>query len=89
MGSYFEGNNIFSGNQFDFRKGRPTVDALLSLTDKVSNAFDSEETLLVEYLDLSKAFGCMCHITFIRKLYAYNLHPLSYTFLSNQSYAEG
>ena len=83
LGSYFEDNNIFSAHQFGFRKGRSPVDALLSLTDKVCNAFDSKETLLVEYLDLSKAFDCMCHTTLIRKLYAYNLHPLSCRLLTS------
>ena len=47
------------------------------------NGFHSEEALLVEHLNLSKSFDCMYHTTIIRKLFAHNLHPLSYRVLAS------
>ena len=80
---FFEDNKILVKNQFGFRKGCSTSDALLSFIDQISEVFESGNYCIATYLDLTKAFDLVSHETLIRKLYVYNIHPDSCRIISS------
>lgn len=54
--SYLNKFNILSENQFGFRQNRSTEDAILTLTDLITNKLDSGKKCMAVFLDLKKAF---------------------------------
>ena len=56
--NYFEGNDLFSKSQFDFRKGDSYVSRLFSITHEIFKGFDANPYLDTcgIFLDISKAF---------------------------------
>lgn len=53
---FFEQNNIFYKHQYGFRKQHSTEQALITLTDKISQALDHNKHTIGIFLDLSNAF---------------------------------
>lgn len=53
---FVKSNNILSNNQFGFRTGKSTEDAVLELTDTVTKNLDKKLKTVGIFLDLSKAF---------------------------------
>ena len=86
---HFENNNIFDANQYGFRKGRNTVDAVETLVDQVMSGFDSRESSLAVLCDLTKAFDCVSHDVIVIKLKYYGIEEnelkLIRSFLENRS----
>lgn len=57
---YLETNNLLSGNQYGFRSGRSTEDAVMKLTSMVTRYVDRGEKCVGVFLDLQKAFDTVC-----------------------------
>ncbi|XP_048002038.1 uncharacterized protein LOC125238682 [Leguminivora glycinivorella] len=53
---YLESNNILSPNQYGFRKGRSTEDAVNSITSMIARHLDNKKKCTAVFLDLAKAF---------------------------------
>lgn len=66
--SFLEANNILSKNQYGFRKGLSTEDAVVSLTDFIVKKVDDRFKCLGIFLDLSKAFDTVSVPLLIKKL---------------------
>lgn len=58
--SYLESKNLLSGNQFGFRSGKSTEDAVMKLTSLVTEHVDRGEKCVGVFLDLQKAFDTVC-----------------------------
>ena len=88
--SHFELNNIFSNNQYAYRKGRGTDLAITKFTDDVLNKFDAGQNTLAIYLDLTRAFDCVNHSILIQKLEHYGISGEAINwfkdYLSNRKY---
>ena len=54
--NYLDSNNLISNNQYGFRKGKSTADAVLDLTTSIVKGFDGNQKVIGLFLDLSKAF---------------------------------
>lgn len=55
--SFLENHKLLSKNQFGFRPGIGTENALFSTTEFIYNELDSSNKVLALFLDLAKAFG--------------------------------
>ena len=65
---YLERNNILDSNQFGFRKGIGTRDAIISFTNKTFQAFNKGNCVLGIFIDFSKAFDTIDHDILLLKL---------------------
>jgi len=71
---YFEVNNILRDNQFGFRKGKGTDDALFDFVNYISDAIDKSDYAVSIFCDLTKAFDCVNHSILLMKLKYYGLN---------------
>lgn len=60
--------NLLSDNQFGFREGRSTSDAMISLTSKIYRALDTKKPAIAVFVDLAKAFDTVDHTQLMRVL---------------------
>ena len=79
---YFEANGLFSSNQFGFRAGRSTTDAVLELLEYIVDAFEGGRHANATFCDLSKAFDCVSRDILLAKLRHYGLDQGSVNLLS-------
>ena len=63
--------DIICANQFGFRPGFSTSDAVLQFVDECSEAFNRKDYLLATLLDFSKAFDTVNHSILLKKLEYY------------------
>jgi len=61
-------NEFIDDNQFGFREGHSTEDAVLKLVDKVQRDLSSKLHVVTIYVDVSKAFDSCDHEILIKKL---------------------
>ena len=76
---FLESKNLISANQFGFRKGLSTVDAVASFVNDVVEGLDKSEKCLAVFLDLSKAFDTVSVPRLLMKLERHGVrgHALS------------
>lgn len=60
---------ILSPNQFGFRQGLNTNDAILQFIDEILSAVDNKNYFITVLLDFKKAFDTVSHDILISKLY--------------------
>lgn len=65
---YLETNNLLATNQFGFRRGKSTDDAVFTLTEFVSQNLDKGKKVISIFLDLAKAFDTISIPKLIYKL---------------------
>ena len=59
LSAFLDKYDVLYSNQFGFRRGRSTDDAVLQFTDEVYNAFNNNKYLVAVMLDLSKTFDAV------------------------------
>ena len=70
---YLTSKNILSSNQFGFRKGLSTFDALNSITTDIFSALDNHNSAIGVFVDFQKAFDTVPHDLLLRKLEYYGI----------------
>ena len=86
-------SNVLSNQQFGFRPGKSTIDALTKATDEIYNNIENKKPTIGMFLDLTKAFDCVNINLLLRKLYNYGIRgkagELLQSYLKNrQQYVE-
>lgn len=74
-------NNLLSSQQFGFRDGISTEDAVLSLTGEITEHLDSGRKCLGVFLDLAKAFDSVSIRILLDKLYNIGIRGLPHQLL--------
>lgn len=68
LSKFLEKYNILSNNQFGFRQGRSTEQAVSTLTELISSYLDQGQRCVGIFLDLAKAFDTVSVPILLRKL---------------------
>lgn len=71
MLKFMEKNEYLTPCQFGFRKNLNTTDAILSMVNFISTAFEERDHCMALLCDLTKAFDCMSHDLLLKKLAHY------------------
>ncbi|KAL3275442.1 hypothetical protein HHI36_020203 [Cryptolaemus montrouzieri] len=79
--SYFDSMNLFTSNQFGFRKGKSTCDAVMGFVSTAVECLELGLHSLTLFLDLSKAFDCVFHDKLLWKLRAYGFKDTNVGFI--------
>jgi hypothetical protein len=67
---YLDSFKYFSNSQFGFRKGKSTEDALITVTERIFNSFNSKNKSTGVFIDFKKAFDLVDHNILLNKLNA-------------------
>ena len=85
---YFTNNNLFSSQQYGFRKNASTELAALELIDRLLTQLKDFKIPVNFYMDLSKAFDSLSHDILLNKLTYYGVknsaNDLLRSYLSNR-----
>lgn len=81
--SFLDKHSLISTSQYGFLKGRSMEFALLTQKEFISTALDVKEQVLGIFLDLTKAFDTVHHITLLAKLEQHGIRGHANKFLSS------
>lgn len=84
--NFFNKYNILSNNQYGFREGRSTDDAIQKLTTYIYEALDRKTPSLCIFVDLSKAFDTVCHEKLLEKLKCCGIRGKAHDLITNYLY---
>lgn len=80
---FFNASKVLCAQQFAFRAGLSTTDAVLRLLEDVVNGFDAGLRTEVTLCDLTKAFDCVSVPILLDKLYSCGVRGVCYSLLSS------
>jgi len=84
--SYLEKNKLLSKNQYGFRPGIGTVDALFSTTQFIINELDNSNKVIAVFLDLKKTFDTVNHTILLHLLPTFGINNLRLKWFENYLY---
>jgi hypothetical protein len=73
LSTFVEKSQIIFYSQHGFRSGHSPLMSLLTMHDKISNAFENNEYSMGIFLDLAKAFDTVNHSILLHKLNTYGI----------------
>ena len=71
MSAFLNKYNVLYSDQYGFRRGKSTTDAILNFTDMYYKCFNDKKFLLSVFLNFSKAFDSIDQNISIAKLECY------------------
>jgi hypothetical protein len=90
LSNYLTTNNIISPNQFGFREGNTTNDAITTFLECIYENLNNKKSSILTFIDLSKAFDSVNHDILIEKLRHYGIRNTALnwfkSYLTNRSH---
>lgn len=87
--TYLIARNLLNDNQFGFRPGLSTSDAIATFLDEVGTHINSGQLTIATFIDFSKAFNTLDHGLLIQKLLDINISDNTYkwfkSYLTNRN----
>ena len=83
LSEYFVTNNLFSPQQYGFRKKSSTELTALELLDRLFGQLDKHTIPIIFYIDLSKAFDSLRHDILLDKLTHYGITGTANKFMKS------
>ena len=80
---FFTCNNLFTSDQYVFRKSHSTDAAILKVYDRVSSALADHKHVIGMFMDLSKAFDTLDHAILLSKLQHYGVRGVALNWFSS------
>ena len=74
--SFFELNQIFCEQQYGFRRGKTTTNAMVNLTNYIYRELDCGNYVFSLFIDFRKAFDCVSHEVLLEKLKLYDIRGI-------------
>ena len=71
--NFLDANDIIYKYQFGFRERHSTQLAIISLVEKITKSWESDDIVIGVCLDIKKAFDTVPHDNLIKKLHAYGI----------------
>lgn len=88
--TFLETNKLLSKNQFGFRPGKSTTEALYETTKFLYNKLVSNKKAIAVFLDLAKAFDTVNHDELLKTLPSFGISNESFmwfkSYLSNRKH---
>lgn len=81
--NYFENKGLITGSQFGFRAKNCTINAVIKLTDYVTNSIDNNEECIAVFIDFCKAFDSVQSEILLYKLANYGIRGTALAWLSS------
>ena len=75
---FLNGIHFFSNNQYGFREGKRTEDALLDFESKVLDGINNGDKIGGLFLDITKAFDCVNHNILLDTLWNCGIRGLAH-----------
>uniref|UniRef100_A0A023EYV3 Putative rna-directed dna polymerase from transposon x-element reverse transcriptase n=1 Tax=Triatoma infestans TaxID=30076 RepID=A0A023EYV3_TRIIF len=82
LSEYLEQKGLISEEQYGYREGYNTVDAVSSIVEEIIYAFEKKEKCVATFCDLSKAFDMVSHDILLEKLERYGIQGKSNRFFN-------
>ena len=73
MLNIIDANKIIFKHQFGFRKRHSTQQAITTLLEKITGAWESDDLVIGVFLDLKKLFETVPNNILLKKLHAYGI----------------
>ena len=80
---FLEKEQLFSNNQYGYRKHRSTEHATIFLTDNIRKFIDKGRLVGALFVDLSKAFDTLSHAILLGKLRSYGIKGIALDWFKN------
>ena len=80
---YINDNNLLYKYQFGFQKERSTPMALIILIDKISEALENGDCVIVIFLDLSRSLILLITSYYCKKMYLYGIQDTTLSWFEN------
>lgn len=83
LSKFFEEHSVITPSQYGFRPGLSTQSALLYQKELILNNIEAKRITLGIYVDFSKAFDTINHVTLLQKLSCYGIRGVVLEFIKS------